>query len=67
MNLPAYGWRMDHGGGRPPQVIPIGDLREHVTDGSECWCGTWIDEVGTIVHEAADQRQKYERGERKPS
>ena len=48
--------------------MPAGDLREHV-DNDDCWCkptSTW--EVGgwLVVHNAADGREQYETGERKP-
>lgn len=49
-------------------VYPVGDLREHQTDGRECWCRpTAQDEYdGTVVvHNAMDRREKYETGELK--
>jgi len=48
----------------PPEVKPIGDLREH-DDGEGCWCSPSDDE-GVLVHHSLDQREFYERGERKP-
>lgn len=45
-------------------VYPINDLREHVTDGKPCWCHPREDE-GVIVHNAMDQRELIETGERK--
>lgn len=60
-------WQLDSGGGRPSQVHPIGDLREHVTDGGSCWCGAAENEDGTIVHNSLDGREAFETGERKPS
>lgn len=52
-------------------VYPIGDLRDHHTDGrGDCWCrpeiacieGGWL-----VVHAAADGREDFETGVRKPS
>jgi hypothetical protein len=51
-------------------VYPVGDLREHETEGPECWCKPAIthDDGGEIVaHNALDQREKYESGELRPS
>jgi hypothetical protein len=48
----------------PPEVKPIDDLRPH-DDGMACWCEPTDDE-GVIVHNSADGRELYERGERKP-
>jgi len=46
-------------------IYPIHDLREHVTDGDECWCNPTIDEEDDIViHNAADERELFETGER---
>lgn len=49
----------------PLEVMPIGDLREHNT-GSECWCHP-IESEGILLHNSMDQREFYERGERKPN
>ena len=59
-------WQLDSGGHRASQLHPINDIRPHVVDGNECWCGAESNEDGTIVHNAADGREQYERGERKP-
>lgn len=51
-------------------VYPLGDLREHVIDGTPCWCAPeTLDEPSgfVIVHRALDGREAYESGERKPS
>jgi hypothetical protein len=46
-------------------VVPVNDLREHVTDG-DCWCNPTIDEEYFIViHHSMDERETYEEG-RKP-
>lgn len=48
------------------QVVPIDDIREH--DLSEnCWCQPEMHELGILVHNSADRREFYERGELKPS
>lgn len=45
-------------------VIPLDDLRPHSL--TDCWCQPFDDE-GVIVHNSMDQRERYERGEVKPS
>jgi hypothetical protein len=57
------GWRCDTGGDLPPTVYPLDDLRDHIVDGRPCWCNPFDDD-GVVVHNAADEREKYERGER---
>lgn len=47
------------------QVAPLDDTRTHVAD-STCWCDPNIQD-DVLVHNSADNREKYERGERKPS
>jgi len=47
-------------------VLPVNDLRDHV-ESETCWCNPQTDELGVVVHNALDQRELYERGERKPS
>jgi hypothetical protein len=48
-------------------LVPVDDLYEHVLLPS-CWCKpTSDDEDFTAVHNSADQREQFERGERKPS
>lgn len=44
------------------EVIPQNDFREHA-GGLVCWCKPKIDGAA-IVHNAMDQREYYERGER---
>ncbi len=46
-------------------VVPLEDLREHVPQ--DCWCCPTIDEDNIVIHNALDEREKFERGERKPS
>jgi hypothetical protein len=48
-------------------VVPIGDLREHDALRT-CWCLPVEDDEtpGLWIHNALDQREKYESGELKP-
>ena len=47
-------------------VVPVNDLREHVTDGTECWCHPEYDDIDCLViHNSMDDRESYEEG-RKP-
>lgn len=46
-------------------VLPIDDLREHLP--LDCWCEPTVDEDNIVIHNAADQRELYERGELKPN
>lgn len=49
-------------------VYPLDDLREHVLEGMDCWCQPEYDDAfQLVIHSAADQREQYETGERKPS
>lgn len=45
-------------------IIPLNDFKEHIQS-KNCWCNPksleYDDQV--IVHNAMDQREKYERGE----
>jgi hypothetical protein len=51
-------------------VYPVGDLREHVTEGRDCWCHPVIEDhdgVGEVViHNSLDGRERYETGELLP-
>lgn len=44
-------------------VFPMGDLREHITDGfDECWCSpSYNDSV--VTHNSLDGREYAERGQ----
>lgn len=58
-------WEIVYG---PPEwhVYPLGDTFEHVVEGFSCWCSPDIEDDDMLVmHHAHDQREKYERGERK--
>lgn len=46
-------------------VMPANDLREHVGN-CDCWCKPAID-GSLVIHNAMDNREKYENGELKPS
>ena len=43
-------------------VIPVNDFREH-SNCADCWCNPKV-EGSVIVHNAMDEREKYEEGER---
>ena len=58
----ANGWIVTED---PLEVSPKSDLKEHLS-GETCWCRPFIDD-GILVHNSSDEREKYERGERKPS
>jgi hypothetical protein len=49
-------------------VVPLDDLREHEAS-SRCWCTPAEDdqECAVLNHNAMDQREAFERGERLPS
>ena len=49
-------------------VYPVGDLREHVTDGTDCWCEPEFDNLNNLmIHNSADDREAFETGGRLPS
>jgi len=48
-------------------IVPIDDLYEHELHPS-CWCDPQLDPVKFIAtHNSADDREAFERGERKPT
>lgn len=48
-------------------IIPMDDDKEHQVS-LECWCCPELDEEDNlIIHNSADGRELFERGERKPS
>jgi hypothetical protein len=48
-------------------IVPVNDTYEHELMPS-CWCKPTVDDISFVaVHYAADQREKFESGERKPS
>lgn len=49
-------------------VYPLNDTSEHKLDGADCWCNPTIDEEDhLVIHNAADEREMFEIGERLPS
>ena len=44
-------------------VLPREDLRQHI-ESVDCWCEPII-ENNIIIHNALDEREKFETGERK--
>ena len=52
----------------PYHVVPLNDLREHITDiDVPCWCSPTVNEDGIIIHNSMDGRERFETGERKPT
>ncbi len=50
-------------------VVPLNDLREHVTNGS-CWCRPTLDDEWAEpiwIHNSLDGREAFETGKRLPS
>ena len=41
-------------------VYPLNDLREHVLEGTTCWCHPKIED-DVVVHNAMDQRERSEK------
>ena len=48
-------------------VYPLGDLRDHDPASEHCWCRPFRTLEGILVHNSADGRESFERGERLPS
>lgn len=48
-------------------VYPVNDWREHILEDGACWCKPVKNEDGIWIHNAMDQRELYESGERKRS
>jgi hypothetical protein len=42
-------------------VVPVNDLREHITDG-ECWCNPDVDDDLVVTHHSMDRREEFEEG-----
>ncbi len=48
-------------------IVPVDDMYEHELLPS-CWCCPKIDSKDFLaIHNSADEREKFESGERKPS
>lgn len=58
------GWRNTQDSARW-HIIPMCDDQEHQVS-LECWCKPEEDD-DLIIHNSADGRELFERGERKPS
>jgi hypothetical protein len=55
-----------HGWFAKVHVYPVNDLRSHTME--DCWCNPTHDEEDEIIiHNSADEREKFETQERKPS
>jgi hypothetical protein len=53
--------------GNDVHTVPVDDIREHEPS-EDCWCEPeYYVDIGLIVHNSADGREKFETGERKPS
>lgn len=65
MNVGGWALIKDIGTG-DLHVTPINDITEHEL-GMDCWCNPARDEEHTeiVVHNALDQREAVERGERR--
>ena len=51
-------------------VIPLDDMYSHKRFGDDCWCAPDTEPVpdGTmVIHNAADEREKFRAGLRQPS
>lgn len=50
-------------------IYPLNDLKEHETNGENCWCEPTEEEIANngllIIHNSADGRELYEQGIRK--
>lgn len=51
---------------RPGEVVPMNDIRDHIT-GMRCWCKPEVDECMTTIHNALDRRDDFMAGRRRPS
>jgi len=64
-----YGWKVNSKtveGIWRAHVMPLNDLRNHI-ESIWCWCKPLRDDEDNsiLIHNSADDREKYERGERK--
>jgi hypothetical protein len=47
-------------------VYPLNDLRDHDLESETCWCQPRTEDLENevvVIHNALDQREKYESGE----
>jgi len=60
-------WELQSGGDDPDniQVVPVADLRRHMTDGGPCWCNPVFERYTSgaviVIHTAVDGRRTQER------
>ena len=59
------GWQIKTDNASVQHVVPVDDLREHVP--VDCWCEPKEVDDMFYSHNALDEREKFETGERKPS
>lgn len=58
---------LSESGNTVSHVIPQHDVREH-EETAGCWCQPALDyEFMVATHNSADERERFEAGERKPS
>ena len=57
----------EHGWLAKVHVYPVNDLRPHTLE--NCWCDPQPDDVNgdILVHSSADEREKFETQQRRPS
>jgi hypothetical protein len=48
-------------------VFPLGDLKPHDLDSTECWCKPTVCEDGLVIHNSMDRREEHEKGVRRLS
>jgi len=58
-------WRCCDNHDGETHIAPIGDLRQHILS-EDCWCEPRND-GDSIIHNSADEREKFETGQRKLS
>lgn len=48
-------------------VTPTNDLKEHIEEGTQCWCNPELDYSGAeiiVIHNSADGREYLEQAEK---
>jgi hypothetical protein len=60
-------WHCPRNGRQEHHLVPENDDREHLREGFKCWCKPEDGNAhNEYVHNAADGRERYEDGYRKP-
>lgn len=59
---PELGWALMS---EPMEILPFNDTHQH-RGGLDCWCRPHLNDDEVIVHNAADRREDYVEGRRKP-